>query len=33
MGIVTKKQSKFLRILSDEQLKFIKSKLDIGGTR
>ena len=32
MGIVTKKQSS-LRILSDEQLKFIKSKLDIGGTR
>ena len=32
-GYSNEKAEQALRILSDEQLKFIKSKLDIGGTR
>lgn len=32
-GYSNEKAEQSLRILSDEQLKFIKSKLDIGGTR
>ena len=33
MVLVTKKQNKLLKILTKEQLNFIKSKFDTGGAK